>query len=44
MKQPTKLYEADWNLYCIGIGGDPIVGTDYMYWLNQFEADSETMR
>ena len=27
---------------CVGIGGDPIVGTDYIYWLRQFEADPET--
>ncbi len=27
---------------CVGIGGDPIVGTDYVYWLKQFEADPET--
>ncbi len=27
---------------CVGIGGDPIVGTDYIYWLERFEADPET--
>ncbi len=27
---------------CVGIGGDPIIGTDYVYWLEQFEADPET--
>lgn len=46
----TLLYEAADQVVrsglgistALGIGGDPIVGTDYMYWLNQFEADSET--
>jgi len=27
---------------CLGIGGDPIVGTDYIYWLEKFEQDPET--
>ncbi len=27
---------------CLGIGGDPIVGTDYIYWLKLFEEDPET--
>lgn len=27
---------------CVGIGGDPIIGTDYIYWLERFEADPET--
>ena len=27
---------------CVGIGGDPIIGTDYIYWLEKFEADPET--
>jgi len=27
---------------CVGIGGDPIIGTDYIYWLKQFEQDPET--
>ncbi len=27
---------------CVGIGGDPIIGTDYVYWLEKFEADPET--
>ncbi len=26
----------------VGIGGDPIIGTDYIYWLERFEADPET--
>ncbi|BDX38046.1 succinate--CoA ligase [ADP-forming] subunit alpha [Tenuifilaceae bacterium CYCD] len=46
----TLLYEAADQVVrsglgistALGIGGDPIVGTDYMYWLNQFEANSET--
>ncbi|AHF97285.1 MAG: succinate--CoA ligase subunit alpha [Desulfurella sp.] len=27
---------------CLGIGGDPIVGTDYIFWLERFEQDPET--
>ena len=27
---------------CVGIGGDPIIGTDYIYWLERFEQDPET--
>jgi succinyl-CoA synthetase alpha subunit len=27
---------------CLGIGGDPIVGTDYIFWLEKFEQDPET--
>ncbi len=27
---------------CVGMGGDPIVGTDYIYWLEKFEEDPET--
>ncbi len=27
---------------CVGIGGDPIIGTDYIYWLEKFEQDPET--
>lgn len=27
---------------CLGIGGDPIVGTDYTFWLEKFEQDPET--
>lgn len=46
----TLLYEAaDQIVKCglgisaaLGIGGDPIVGSDYMYWLDKFEKDTET--
>ncbi|MGC8790340.1 MAG: succinate--CoA ligase subunit alpha [Desulfurella sp.] len=27
---------------CLGMGGDPIVGTDYIFWLERFEQDPET--
>ena len=46
----TLLYEAADQVVktglgistAVGIGGDPITGTDYVYWLKQFEADPET--
>ncbi len=46
----TLLYEAADQVVrsgmgistALGIGGDPIVGSDYMFWLTQFEADPET--
>ena len=46
----TLLYEAADQVVktglgistALGVGGDPITGTDYIYWLNQFEKDPET--
>jgi succinyl-CoA synthetase alpha subunit len=46
----TLLYEAANQISlsgmgvstALGIGGDPIVGTDYVFWLRQFENDPET--
>ena len=46
----TLTYEAVWQLTgvglgqstCIGLGGDPIVGTSFVDLLTQFEADPET--
>jgi len=46
----TLTYEAVWQLTnrgigqstCIGIGGDPIIGTDFVECLRLFEADTET--
>jgi succinyl-CoA synthetase alpha subunit len=46
----TLTYEAVWQLTnlglgqstCIGLGGDPIVGTSYVDLLEMFQADNET--
>jgi succinyl-CoA synthetase alpha subunit len=46
----TLLYEAADQVVraglgvstALGIGGDPITGTDYVYWLEQFQKDPET--
>jgi succinyl-CoA synthetase alpha subunit len=46
----TLLYEATDQIVkkgfgistAIGIGGDPIIGSDYVDWLEKFEKDSET--
>ena len=46
----TLLYEAADQLgrnnlgisTAIGIGGDPIIGTNYVYWLKEFEKDPKT--
>jgi len=46
----TLTYEAVWQLTtrdigqttCVGIGGDPVNGTDFVDCLQQFEADPET--
>lgn len=46
----TLLYEAADQIVradlgvstALGIGGDPITGTDYIYWLEQFQNDPET--
>ncbi|MFN0150040.1 MAG: succinate--CoA ligase subunit alpha [bacterium] len=46
----TLTYEVVWNLTqrgmgqttCIGIGGDPVIGTTFLDVLPQFEADPET--
>jgi succinyl-CoA synthetase alpha subunit len=49
-KSGTLTYEAAWQLgnvglgqsTCIGIGGDPIIGTDFIDLLTMFEADPGT--
>lgn len=46
----TLVYEASDQIIksglglttAVGIGGDPITGTDYIYWLEQFEKDNDT--
>jgi len=46
----TLLYEAADQIVkaglgistALGVGGDPITGTNYLYWLNQLENDPET--
>lgn len=46
----TLLYEAADQIVksglgisaALGIGGDPVVGSDYIYWLGQFEKDPDT--